>query len=224
MQFDRLKRREFITLLGGAAAVWPLAGARAQKPTRRPLIAVLLGSRPAVAASFLNPFFQQLQALGYVEGRDYGLAVRYADGDLTRFDALASELVALRPAIIVTSNTTAAIAAKKATSTIPIVAAAMIEPVEKGLVVSHARPGGNLTGILISLDTLLGKQLQIGLELLPGVRKAGMPLNVTSSGGHRSTARCGEGRRRLECGACRCRDSCEGPHRNSTSQLVQTER
>jgi putative tryptophan/tyrosine transport system substrate-binding protein len=80
----------------------------------------------------------------------------------------------------VTANTTAATAVRKATSTIPIVSAAMIEPVERGLVTSHARPGGNLTGILISLDTLLGKQLEIALELLPWAKKAGMPINVNS--------------------------------------------
>ena len=93
---------------------------------------------------------------------------------------LASELVRLRPDIIVTSNTTAAVAAKKGTSIIPIVSAAMIEPVERGLVASHAHPAGNLTGILISLDTLLGKQLELGVELLPEAKKVGAPINVTS--------------------------------------------
>jgi putative ABC transport system substrate-binding protein len=122
-----------------------------------------------------------MRALGYLEGRDYDTAPRFAEGDLTRLPALASELVGqLKPDIIVTANTTAAAAARKASSTIPIVSAAMVEPVEKGLVVSHAHPGGNLTGILISLDTLLGKQLEIGAELLPAAKKAGTLINVNS--------------------------------------------
>jgi putative ABC transport system substrate-binding protein len=174
-----MRRREFITLLGGAAASWPLA-ARAQAPPRRPLIGILLGSTPASVAPLLGPFSRQMRALGYVEGHDYDTQVRFADGELTRLPALAGELVGLKPDIILTSNTTAAAAVKKATSTIPIVAAAMIEPVENGLIASHARPGGNLTGILISLDTLLGKQLQIGVELLPGTKKVGAPINVNS--------------------------------------------
>jgi putative tryptophan/tyrosine transport system substrate-binding protein len=90
--------------------------------------------------------------------------------------------------------TTAADAATKATTKIPIITAAMIEPVERGLVASHARPGGNLTGILVSLDTLLGKQLEIGIELLPGTKKVGVPINVSSIAS--PTARCREGRRR----------------------------
>ena len=150
-----MNRRKFITLLGGAAAAWPMA-AGAQS-ARRQLIAMLMGSTPVNSIPLLGSFAQQMQALGYLEGRDYDTAVRYGEGDLTRMPTLASELLALKPDVIVTANTTAATAVKKATSTIPIVSAAMIEPVEKGLVVSHARPGGNLTGILISLDTLLGK-------------------------------------------------------------------
>src|SRR5262245_4341934 len=173
-----LRRREFITLLGGAAAAWPVA-AGAQS-ARRQLIAMLMGSTRVNSIPLIGSFAQQMQALGYLEGRDYDTAVRYGEGDLTRMPTLASELLALKPDVIVTGNTTAATAVKKATSTIPIVSAAMIEPVEKGLVVSHARPGGNLTGILISLDTLLGKQLQIAVELLPGAKKVGMPINVAS--------------------------------------------
>jgi ABC-type uncharacterized transport system substrate-binding protein len=174
-----MKRREFITLLSGAAAAWPLAVV-AEAAARRPLIAILFGSTPNSSKSLLGSFSQQMQALGYLEGRDYDTAPRFAEGDLTRMPALASELAELKPDIIVTANTTAAAAMKKVSSTVPIVSAAMIEPVERGLVASHAHPGGNLTGILISLDTLLGKQLQIGAELLPMAKKAGMPINVDS--------------------------------------------
>ncbi|WFU77016.1 ABC transporter substrate-binding protein [Bradyrhizobium sp. CB2312] len=94
---------------------------------------------------------------------------------------LTIELVGLKPNILVAANTTAAVAAKNATTTVPIVAVALIEPVQKGLVASYARPGGNLTGILISLDTLLGKQLQIATELLPRIKKAGVLINAHSA-------------------------------------------
>jgi putative ABC transport system substrate-binding protein len=173
-----MRRREFITLLGGAVA-WSFSAA-AQAQARRPVIGILIGSNPSTGSPLLTAFSQRIEELGYIEGRDYETAVRFADGDLTRLPILASELVQLKADVIVTANTTAAVAAKQATSTIPIVSAAMIEPVARGLVASHARPGGNLTGILISLDTLLGKQLQIGLELLPAVNKVGMPVDVTS--------------------------------------------
>jgi putative ABC transport system substrate-binding protein len=153
MQFDQLGRREFVTLIGGVAA-WPL-GARAEQSVQRPLIAFLFGTSQLTAPYLLTAFYRQMQALGYVEGRDYDTAFRFAEGDFTRLPELANELVRLRPDVIVTGNTTAAVAAKKATSVIPLVSAAMIEPVERGLVASHARPGANLTGILVSLDTLL---------------------------------------------------------------------
>jgi len=94
--------------------------------------------------------------------------------------ALAEELVQLKPNIIISGNTSAAIAAQGATSTIPIISAAIIDPIDLGLVASHPRPGGNLTGILISLDTLMGKQLELGAELVPGAKKAGMLINGAS--------------------------------------------
>jgi putative ABC transport system substrate-binding protein len=174
-----MKRREFITLLGGAAVAWPFS-ALAQTQAQRPLIAFLFGTSPLTAPYLVAAFSRQMQAHGYVEGRDYDTASRFAEGNFTRLPELASELVRLRPDIIVTGNTTAAVAAKKATSIIPIVSAAMIEPVERGLVASHAHPAGNLTGILVSLDTLLGKQLELGVELVPGAKRAGMPIHVAS--------------------------------------------
>ena len=173
-----MKRRQFITLLGGAVA-WPLA-ARAQVPARRPLIAILVGGTPATA-TFLSGFRERMNALGYTEGRNYDVVYRFGAGELTRMPALAEELVQLKPAIIVAANTSAAIAAKSATSTIPIVAAAMADPMDFGLVASHARPGGNFTGILSTLDTLLGKQLEIGVEMVPGTKKAGVLVNPASA-------------------------------------------
>jgi putative ABC transport system substrate-binding protein len=170
-----VRRREFITLLGGAAAAWPFA-ALGQAPASRPLIAILVGGTPGTT-TFLSGFREGMNALGYAEGQNYDVVYRFGAGDLTRMPALAEELVELKPSIIVTANTSAAIAAKNATATIPIVSAAMLEPTEFGLVASHARPGGNFTGMLSALETLMGKQLEIGVELVPGVKKAGLLLN-----------------------------------------------
>jgi ABC-type uncharacterized transport system substrate-binding protein len=176
-----MRRRQFITLLGGAAAAaWPFA-ARAQAPSRHPLIAILVGGTPESAMTWLSGFRERMNALGYAEGRNYDVVYRFGAGDLTRMPALAEELVQLKPNIIVTANTSAAIAAQNATSTIPIVSAAMTDPMDFGVVASHARPGGNLTGILSALDTLFGKQLELGAELVPGAKKAGMLLNPASA-------------------------------------------
>ena len=113
-----IRRREFITLLGGAAAAWPLT-ARAQAPTRHPLVAILVGGTPA-SATWLSGFRERMNALGYVEGRNYDVVYRFGEGDLTRMPGLAEELVQVKPNVIVTANTSAASAAQNATSTIPI--------------------------------------------------------------------------------------------------------
>jgi putative tryptophan/tyrosine transport system substrate-binding protein len=175
------RRRNFIMLLAGAVVC--SCATSGQAGASRPLIAILVGTSPALGLLFLKAFAQQMEAFGHLEGRDYDVAVRFANGDLTRFPTLASEVVGLQPDIVVTANTTAAVAARNATSTIPIVSIALIEPVQRGLVESHAHPGGNLTGILISLDTLLGKQLQIATELLPAAKKVGVLINARSASG-----------------------------------------
>jgi len=175
----RARRRDFITFLGGALAS-SLATLGQARASRR-LVAILSGTSPEFLSSHLNAFSKQMEALGRVEGRDYDVAVRFAMGDLSRLPALAMEAVGLKPDIIVAANTTAAVAARDATSIIPIVSVALIEPVKKGLIASYSHPGGNLTGILISLDTLLGKQLQIATELLPAIKKAGVLMNAHSA-------------------------------------------
>ncbi|WP_426613747.1 ABC transporter substrate-binding protein [Bradyrhizobium sp. McL0616] len=174
-----MRRRDFIVLLEGAFAC--LLATSGQARGSRPLIAILSGTSPVFVSSLLKAFTKQMEVLGHVEARDYDVVVRYAEGDLSRLPALALELAGLRPDIFVAANTTAAVAARGVTTTIPIVSVALIEPVQKGLVVSYARPGGNLTGILISLDTLLGKQLQIATELLAEVKKAGVLINSHSA-------------------------------------------
>jgi putative ABC transport system substrate-binding protein len=123
-------------------------------------------------------FAQRLQELGYVVGRDVDIVYRYADGDLARLPMLADELVRLKPDVLVAFSTQAAIAASQATAAIPIVAANVTDPVAFGLVASHARPGGNVTGTLATLDTLPEKQLALAAEVVPRAVKVGMLLNV----------------------------------------------
>jgi len=136
-----------LRFLAGAPLSGPLVGL-AQVPTKRPLIAVLLGASQTTAKAIQSAFMRRLQELGYVEGRDYEIEYRYADGDLTRLPTLADEVVRLKPNVIVVGNSTAAVAAKQATSSIPIVAASSVEPIGLGLAASQARPEGNVTGIL----------------------------------------------------------------------------
>ena len=116
--------------------------------------------------------------LGYVEGRDIDLERRYAAGDLKRLPVLANELVKLKPDVILTSTSAAALALAQVSQSIPIVATAMVDPVGFGLAASEARPGGQVTGILISSDTLPGKQLALALEVVPGAKKVGVLLNA----------------------------------------------
>src|SRR5262245_9704319 len=126
-----MKRRSFIKLIGGAAA-WPLT-ARAQQPPKRPLIGFLAAVSKAMG-KYYEGFPQGMRELGYVQGRDYVFEDRYADGNPSRLPALAEELVGLKPDVMVTSNTPAALASKKATASIPIVCVSLTDPVGMGLV------------------------------------------------------------------------------------------
>jgi putative tryptophan/tyrosine transport system substrate-binding protein len=179
-----MRRREFITLLGGAAAssaCWPFA-ARAQQQAagRLPLVAVLVGQSQATSSDWVSSLPQGLQELGYVEGRDLEIVYRYADGDYTRLPALADELVKLKPQVVVSTLTTGVLAVNRAAPTIPIVGAALSDPVGFGLAASLARPGGQVTGILLTLDTLPGKQLELMLQVMPSVKRIGLLVNITN--------------------------------------------
>jgi ABC-type uncharacterized transport system substrate-binding protein len=171
-----MRRREFLGLLAGAAVSRPVL-ALAQVPTKRPLIAVLSSGSPTTT-EFQSGLPHGLQELGYVEGRDYEIQYRYMSGDVTRLPELVDELIRLKPNVIVVGNSAAALAARQTTTSIPIVAAAIFDPVSLGLAASPARPGGNVTGIVAGWDTVIGKQLELGLELVPGAKLVGMLLHV----------------------------------------------
>ena len=172
-----MRRREFITLIGGAAAAWPLV-TRAQTVRQRPLIGLLQVQSLAGSARYTSEFLRGMAELGYVEGRDIDLERRYAAGDLNRLPVLANELVKLKPDVILTSTSAAALAFTQVSQSIPIVATAMVDPIGFGLATSEARPGGQVTGILISSDTLPGKQLALALEVVPGAAKVGVLMNA----------------------------------------------
>jgi putative ABC transport system substrate-binding protein len=161
-----MRRREFITLVGSAVA-WPLA-ARAQQP--RPVIGFLVSGSSDSFAIFVNAFKQGMLDNGMVEDRDYLLDLRFADGDYGRFPTLADEVVQRKPAAIIVTTISAARAAQRATSTIPIVMTGLIDPVGVGLIASLARPGGNITGLSNMAQDVMPKLVEILRTTFPTIR------------------------------------------------------
>ena len=177
-----MKRREFITLLGGAAAAWPLA-ARAQQPERMRRIGVLMGyaeSDPEAQAC-VAAFREGLQKLGWTEGRNIRIDTRWATLDAESMQRFAKELVALQPDLILSQTTPTTAALLQQTRTIPIVFAIVADPVGSGFVASFPRPGGNVTGFTIIEPTMAGKWLELLKEIAPRVARVAFLFNPATA-------------------------------------------
>jgi putative tryptophan/tyrosine transport system substrate-binding protein len=173
-----MRRREFISLLGGAAA-WPL-GARAQQPAKVYRIGFLGNSTAVLEADLVGPFREGLRDLGYVEGQNILMEYRWAEGEYERFPALTAELIALRVDVIVTAGTPASLAVQKAATSIPLVMVAVGDPVATGLVASLGRPGGNITGLTSISSEMAGKRLELLREVVPKLSHVAVLWNAAS--------------------------------------------
>ena len=177
-----MNRREFITLLSGAAAAWPLT-ARAQQ-SAMPVIGLLGATTPLIESQRLRAFVQRLHELGWFEGRSIAIEDRWAEGRTERFAEIAAEFVQLKVDVIVTVGTLPALAAKQATAVIPVVFASAGDPVGTGLVASLAQPGGNVTGLTNQGGDTAAKRLELLREVVPNLRRlaimgnVGNPINV----------------------------------------------
>ena len=176
----KMKRRAFITLLGGAAA-WPLA-ARAQQPPKLPTIGFLGQSTPVIESRRLAAFLKRLRELGWIEGRTVAIEYRWAEGRSERAAEIAAEFVRLNVDLIFAGGTEQVLAAKKATAVIPIVFPVAADPVSTGIVASLARPGGNVTGLSTLATDLAVKRLEILRDIFPGLGRLAVMANVGAPG------------------------------------------
>ena len=170
-----MRRREFITLLGGAAAAWPLA-ARAQQ--KLPTIGFLGANSPAVQRQWTAAFVQRLHELGWTEGHNLSIEYRWAEGRFDSSPAIIAEFVRLKVDVIVTHATANVVAAKQATSAIPIIFTSVADPVGNNLVASLARPDGNVTGLSAQIADAAGKRLELLREIIPSLRRLAIMANV----------------------------------------------
>src|SRR5580704_16121016 len=176
---EAMRRREFITLLGGAAAVWPLT-ARAQQSAKPPIIGYLSPTSASTEGQWTPAFVRRLHELGWIDGSTIKIEYRWAEGHAERLSALAAELVRLKVSVIVTSATPPTIAAKRATSVIPIVFAVSGDPVGSGLVASLARPGGNVTGLSIQSVDAVSKRVELLHDVVPNLRRLAVLTNESN--------------------------------------------
>src|SRR5258706_6815240 len=174
-----MQRREFITLVGGAAAAWPVA-TRAQQPARLPTIGYLSSGTPSSAKDWIDASVQRLSELRWVVGNTVAIEYRWAEARNDRFAEFAAEFVRLKVDVILTVGTPSVLALMQATSSIPIVFVAVGDPVANGLVKSLARPGGNVTGLSNLTRDLAGKRVEILREAIPGLRRLAILANVAN--------------------------------------------
>jgi len=171
-----MKRRAFITLLGGAAAAWPLA-ARAQQSARLPTIGFLGANTPSAQSQWTAAFERRLRELGWIERRNVAIEYRWAESRFERSPEIIAEFIRLKVDVIITHGTVNVVAAKAATSVIPIVFASAADPVGNNLVAGLARPGGNVTGLSAQIPDLAGKRLELLREIIPGLRRLAIMVN-----------------------------------------------
>jgi putative ABC transport system substrate-binding protein len=174
-----MRRREFITLLGGTAAVWPLA-AHAQQQGKLATVGLLGSGTAAAQSTWTAAFVQRMRELDWIEGRNLTIQYRWAEGHTERLASLANELVRLNVDVILTHNTPPPLAAKQATSVIPIVFATAGDPVGSGIVASLARPGGNITGLSSEAPDAAGKKLELLREVVPGLHRLATLADVNN--------------------------------------------
>jgi putative ABC transport system substrate-binding protein len=175
-----MKRREFITLVGGAATAWPLA-APAQQLAKLPTIGYLGAGSEAGWSTWTAAFVQRMRELGWIDGRTIAIEYRWAEGSSERFTEISAEFVRLKVDVIVTVGS-AVLAAMHATSTIPIVFGIAVDPVGTGMVASLARPGGNVTGLSVQTTELPGKRIELLRQLLPNLSRLAVIANVSYAG------------------------------------------
>jgi putative tryptophan/tyrosine transport system substrate-binding protein len=175
-----MRRRRFLTLLS-AAATWPLA-ARAQQPGKLKTIGYMGSTTPSAQSPWTTPFLRRLRELGWIEGRNLAIEYRWAEGRNDRFAEIAAEFVRLKVDVIVTYSAAPVLAAKQATSVIPIVFPAAPDPLGSGLVATLAQPGGNVTGLSTQSTDLAGKRLEFLRELVPAIRRLAIIANVGNPG------------------------------------------
>jgi putative ABC transport system substrate-binding protein len=176
-----VNRRDFISLLGGAAAAWP-AAAPAQQPGKLPLIGVLGSASESSQHDLVTGFTRRLRDLGWIEGRNVAFEVRWAEGRAERAEEIAAEFARLKVSVIVTSAAANILAVKRAAPTTPIVFAVATDPVGSGLVASLARPGGMITGSSSQGADTPGKQVELLREMIPGLRRIGIMANSGAPG------------------------------------------